>query len=38
VEQKEALEKGQKSHAIEIESDIKQLGREMEKIKEWANV
>lgn len=38
VEQKDALEKGQKSRAIEIQFEIKELHREMERIKEWANV
>jgi hypothetical protein len=38
VEQKEALDKGLKTHAIEIEFEIKELHREVEKIKEWANV
>jgi len=38
VEQKEALEKGLKTHAIEIEFEIKELQREMEKIKGLANV
>ena len=38
VEQKEALDKGLKTHAIEIEFEIKELQREMEKIKGWAKV
>jgi hypothetical protein len=38
VEQKEALDKGLKAHAIEIALEIKELHREMEKIKEWAKV
>ncbi len=38
VEQKEALGKGLKTHAIEIEFEIKELQREMEKIKGWAKV
>jgi hypothetical protein len=38
VEQKEALDKGLKTHAIEIEFEIKELYREMEKIKECAKV
>ena len=38
VEQKEALDKGLKTHAIEIEFEIKELRHEMEKIKEWAKV
>ena len=33
VEQKEALDNGLKTHAIEIEFEIKVLQREMEKIK-----
>ena len=38
VEQKEALAKGKKALAIEIGFEIKELRREMETIKEWANV
>jgi hypothetical protein len=38
VEQKEALEDGKKARAIEIGFEIKELRREMETIKEWANV
>jgi hypothetical protein len=38
VEQKEALEKGEKARSIEIELEIKELKREMEEVKEWANV
>jgi len=38
VEQKKALNKGLKTHAIEIEFEIKELRHEMEKIKEWAKV
>jgi hypothetical protein len=38
VEQKEALDNGLKTHAIEIEFEIKELQREMEKIKRWAKV
>jgi hypothetical protein len=38
VEQKEALDKGKKARAIEIGFEIKELRREMEKIKECANV
>ncbi len=38
VEQKEALEEGQNTRAIEIEFEIKELKREMGKIKEWAKV
>lgn len=37
VEQKEAFEGGRKVRAREIESDIKELRREMEEVKEWAN-
>lgn len=38
VEQKEALKKGKKARAMEIESEIKELKREIEEVKEWANV
>jgi hypothetical protein len=38
VEQREALERGQKTRASEIESEIKGLHREIEDIKEWSNV
>jgi hypothetical protein len=38
VEQKEALEKGQKTRAAGIESEIKDLHREIEEIKEWSSV
>jgi len=38
VEQKEALDNGLKTHAIEIEFEIKELQREMEKVKGWAKV
>jgi len=38
VEQKEALEEGKQARAREIEFEIKELKREMETIKEWANV
>jgi hypothetical protein len=38
VEQKEALEKGEKARSIEIELEIKELKREMAEVKEWANV
>jgi hypothetical protein len=38
VEQKEALDNGLKTHAIEIGFEIKELQREMEKIKGWAKV
>ena len=38
VEQNEALEEGKKAKAIQIQFEIKELKREMEEIKEWANV
>ena len=38
VEQKAALEGGKKARAIEIEFEIKELKRELGKIKEWAHV
>lgn len=38
MEQKEALERGKKEEAINIEFEIRELKREMENIKEWANV
>ena len=38
VEQKEALEEGEKAHAMEIGFEIKELRREMEGIKGLANV
>ena len=38
VEQKEALEEGEQAREKEIEFEIKELKREMETIKEWANV
>jgi hypothetical protein len=38
VEQKEALGKGNTARAIEIDFEIKELRRDMEKIKEWTNV
>jgi len=37
VEQKEALEEGEQAREREIEFEIKDLKREMETIKEWAN-
>jgi hypothetical protein len=37
VEQKEALEGGQKIRAKEIEFEIKELRDEMEEVKGWAN-
>jgi hypothetical protein len=38
VQQKEALEKGRKARSVEIESEIRELKREMEDVKEWAKV
>jgi hypothetical protein len=38
VEQKEALERGKKTRAKEIEAEIKELQQEKEKIEEWATV
>jgi hypothetical protein len=38
VEQKEAFKKGKRARAIAIESDIKDLHREIEEIKEWSSV
>ena len=38
VEQKETVEEGKKARAREIKFEIKELKREMETIKEWANV
>jgi hypothetical protein len=38
VEQKEALEEGEKAHAMEIGFEIKELRREMKAIKGLANV
>jgi hypothetical protein len=38
VEQKEALERGKKARSGEIGYEIRKLKREVEKIKEWANV
>ena len=38
VEQKEALEEGKKTRAIEIGFEINELRREIENIKEWAKV
>jgi hypothetical protein len=38
VEQKEALDSGLKTHAIEIGFEIKELQREIENIKGWAKV
>ena len=36
VEQKEALEEGQRCRAIELEFEIKELLQEKEQIKRWA--
>jgi hypothetical protein len=38
VEQREALEKGEKARSRDIELEIKELKREMAEVKEWANV
>lgn len=38
VAQKEALYKGQKARAREIEHEINELHRKIEEIKEWARV
>ena len=38
VEQKEALEEGEQAREKEIEFEIKELKRELGKIKEWAHV
>jgi hypothetical protein len=38
VEQKEAFEEGKKARSMEIEGEIKELKREMEEVKMWANV
>lgn len=38
VEQKEALDKGRKARPLDIELEIKELKRELEEVKEWANV
>jgi len=38
VEQKEMIEEGNKTRSIEIDIEIKKLKRELEKVKEWANV
>ncbi len=37
VEQKEAFEEGKRARAREINSEIEELKREMEEVKEWAN-
>jgi len=36
VEQKEAIQEGNRCRAIELEFEIKELRREKEKIKHWA--
>jgi hypothetical protein len=36
AEQKEALDRGQKSHAIALQFEIRELRREIEEIKDWA--
>jgi hypothetical protein len=38
VEQKDALEKGERARAIGIGFEIKELKREIEEVKEWAGV
>jgi hypothetical protein len=38
VEQKEMLEEGNETRSVEIDLEIKKLKRELEKVKEWANV
>ena len=38
VEQKEAIQEGNRCRAIELEFEIKELRREKEKIKHWAAV
>ena len=38
VEQKEAIQEGNRCRAIELELEIKELQREKDKIKEWAAV
>ena len=38
VEQKEALQDGNRCRAIELEFEIRELRREKEKIKHWAAV
>jgi hypothetical protein len=38
VEQKEALQDGNRCRAIELEFEIKELRREKDKIKHWAAV
>ena len=38
VEQKEAIQEGNRCRAIELEFEIKELRREKEKIEHWAAV
>jgi len=38
VEQKEMLEERNETRSVEIDLEIKKLKRELEKVKEWANV
>ena len=38
VAQKSAIENGEKARSREIEFEIEELKREIEEIKEWANV
>jgi hypothetical protein len=38
VEQKEALQEGEKTRAREIDVEIKELQREKEEIEEWATL
>ncbi|MBV9815995.1 MAG: hypothetical protein JO229_09630 [Alphaproteobacteria bacterium] len=38
VEQKHAAEGGNRTRAKEIEFEIKELKREIDEVKEWANV
>ena len=38
VEQKEMLEEGNETRSVEIDLEIKKHKRELEKVKEWANV
>lgn len=38
VEQKEALERGVSARVIELDTEIRELQREKEKIEEWAAI
>ena len=38
VAQKSAIEKGERTRSRQIEFEIEELKREIEEIKEWANV